>query len=64
MDGFLRHITSGTNYATGKLGTPSDFLSFHAKGQPTVVDGHVRMDISKQLKTADEAFARIAAVSS
>jgi xylan 1,4-beta-xylosidase len=62
MDGFLRHITTGTNYATGKVGTPSDFLSFHAKGQPAVVDGHVRMDIAKQLKTADEAFARIAAV--
>jgi xylan 1,4-beta-xylosidase len=62
MDGFLRHITMGTNYATGKVGTPSDFLSFHAKGQPVVVDGHVRMGISRQLKTADEAFARIAAV--
>jgi xylan 1,4-beta-xylosidase len=62
MEGFLRHITTGTNYATGKIGTPDDFISFHAKGQPAMVDGHVRMDISKQLKTADDAFARIAAV--
>jgi xylan 1,4-beta-xylosidase len=62
MDGFLRHITAGTNYATGQVGTPTDFLSFHAKGQPAMVDGHVRMDISKQLRTADEAFAKIAAV--
>ena len=62
MDGFLRHITTGTNYATGKMGTPTNFLSFHAKGQPALVDGHIRMDISKQLKTADEAFAKIAAV--
>ena len=62
MDGFLRHITTGTNYTTGKVGTPTDFLSFHAKGQPAMVDGHVRMDISKQLKTADEAFAKIAAI--
>ena len=62
MDGFLHHVTIGTNYATGAVGTPTDFLSFHAKGQPTVVDGHVRMGISNQLKTADEAFARIAAV--
>jgi xylan 1,4-beta-xylosidase len=62
MDGFLQHVTSGTNYATGKVGTPTDFLSFHAKGQPTVVDSHVRMGISNQLKTVDEAFARIAAV--
>jgi len=62
MDGFLKHVTTGTNYATGKAGTPMDFLSFHAKGQPTVVDGHVRMGISNQLKTVDEAFTRIAAV--
>jgi xylan 1,4-beta-xylosidase len=62
MDGFLKHVTTGTNYATGKAGTPTDFLSFHAKGQPTVVDGHVRMGISNQLKTVDEAFTRIAAV--
>jgi xylan 1,4-beta-xylosidase len=62
MDGFLRHISTGTNYATGKMGTPTDFLSFHAKGQPVVADGHVRMGISAQLKTVDEAFAKIAAV--
>lgn len=62
MDGFLRHITTGTNYATGTIGTPSYFLSFHAKGQPMVAEGHVRMDIAKQLKTADEAFATIAAI--
>jgi xylan 1,4-beta-xylosidase len=62
MDGFLKHVTTGTNYATGKVGTPTDFLSFHAKGQPTVVDGHVRMGISNQLKTVDEAFTKIAAI--
>lgn len=60
MDGFLDHITAGINYATGKIGTPTDFLSFHAKGQPTVVNGHVRMGISNQLRTVDEAFAKIA----
>jgi xylan 1,4-beta-xylosidase len=60
MDGFLDHVTTGTNYATGKIGTPTDFLSFHAKGQPTVVNGHVRMGISNQLRTVDEAFAKIA----
>lgn len=61
MNGFLKHVTSGTNYANGTIGTPTDFLSFHAKGQPTVVDGHVRMGISNQLRTVDEAFARISA---
>jgi xylan 1,4-beta-xylosidase len=62
MDGFLRHVTVGSNYATGNIGTPTDFVSFHAKGQPTVVDGHVRMGISDQLRTVDEAFAKIATV--
>lgn len=61
MDGFLKHVTSGTNYATGKVGTPTDFLSFHAKGQPTFVDGHVRMGISTHLKVVDAAFEKIAA---
>ena len=61
MDGFLRHVTSGTNYATGQRGTPTDFVSFHAKGQPALVDGHVRMGIAAQLKTADDAFAKIGA---
>jgi xylan 1,4-beta-xylosidase len=62
MDGFLKHVATGTNYATGSVGTPTDFLSFHAKGQPTIVDGHVRMGIANQLRTASEAFAKIAAV--
>jgi xylan 1,4-beta-xylosidase len=61
MDGFLKHVTSGTNYATGQVGTPTDFLSFHAKGQPSFVDGHVRMGISAHLKTVDAAFEKIAA---
>jgi xylan 1,4-beta-xylosidase len=61
MDGFLKHVTTGTNYATGKVGTPTDFLSFHAKGQPTFVDGHVRMGISTHLKTVDAGFEKIAA---
>jgi xylan 1,4-beta-xylosidase len=62
MDGFLKHVTTGINYATGTVGTPTDFVSFHAKGQPTVVDGHVRMGIANQLRTVEEAFAKIASV--
>ena len=62
MDGFLRHVVSGRNYVTGAVGTPTDFLSFHAKGAPTYVDGHVRMGIANQLTTIDQGFAKIAAV--
>jgi xylan 1,4-beta-xylosidase len=62
MDGFLAHVVSGTNYVTGTVGTPVDFLSFHAKGRPSLVDGHVRMGISTQLKEIDNGFQKIAAV--
>jgi len=62
MDGFLNHVVHERNFATGKIGTPTDFLAFHAKGSPTIVDGHVRMGIDAQLKTVDEGFRKIAAV--
>ena len=62
MDDFLKHIVSGKNYATGHTGTPTDFLAFHAKGQPTFVDGHVRLGIHAQLKAIDNGFRKIAAV--
>jgi xylan 1,4-beta-xylosidase len=62
MQGFLEHVTSGTNYATGQKGTPTDFLAFHAKGDPRFVDGHVRLGISAQLKNIETAFNMIAAV--
>jgi xylan 1,4-beta-xylosidase len=60
MQDFLEHVLRGKNYATGAIGTPIDFLSFHAKGSPTFVDGHVRTGISNQLRTIDTAFARFA----
>jgi xylan 1,4-beta-xylosidase len=60
LEGFLKHVTAGTNYATGKTGTPTDFLSFHAKGAPGFVNGHVRLGIAAQLRGIDEGFATIA----
>ena len=60
MRDFLQHITRGKNYATGETGTPTDFLAFHAKGNPTFVDGHVRMGIANQLRTIDDGFGIIA----
>jgi xylan 1,4-beta-xylosidase len=53
---FLEHCLRGTNYATGAKGTPLDFLSFHAKGAPTFVQGHVRMGIANELRTIDDGF--------
>jgi xylan 1,4-beta-xylosidase len=62
MDGFLKHVSTGTNYVSGEVGTPTDFLAFHAKGRPSFVDGHVRMGISTHLKEVDNGFQKIAAV--
>ena len=60
MRDFLEHQLRGKNFATGKTGTPIDFVAFHAKGRPVYVDGHVRMGISNQLATIDEGFRIIA----
>ena len=60
MRDFLDHCLRGTNYATGGQGTPADFVSFHAKGAPVYVDGHVRMGIANELRTVDDGFGIIA----
>ncbi len=60
MRDFLEHQLRGRNFATGQIGTPIDFVSFHAKGRPSYVDGHVRMGISNQLATIDEGFRIVA----
>jgi xylan 1,4-beta-xylosidase len=57
---FIEHCLRGTNYATGKTGSPLEFVAFHAKGAPRVVDGHVRMGISSHLRAIANGF-RIAA---
>ena len=53
---FIEHCLHGTNYATGKIGTPLDFVSFHAKGSPTFTNDHVRMGIASQLQAIDSGF--------
>jgi xylan 1,4-beta-xylosidase len=50
----------GKNHATGATGTPIDYVSFHAKGAPSFVDGHVRMGIANQLRAIDNGFRVIA----
>ncbi|WKL58378.1 beta-xylosidase [Asticcacaulis sp. ZE23SCel15] len=62
MDGFLKHVVSGKNYATGETGTPTDFLAFHAKGSPKFVDGHVQMGMNNHLKAVENGFKKIAAI--
>jgi xylan 1,4-beta-xylosidase len=57
---FLEHCLRGTNHATGKIGAPLDFISFHAKGSPRIAQGHVRMGIATQLQDIDRGFAVVA----
>jgi len=57
---FLEHCLHGTNEATGQIGTPIDFISFHAKGSPEFADGHVRMGMASQMRNLDSAFKIIA----
>ena len=57
---FLKHCVSGKNYVTGKVGSPLDFISFHAKGAPKIVDGHVQMNMGTQLRDISEGFRIVA----
>ena len=53
---FLEHVARGTNYATGKKGSPLDYVTFHAKGRPKIVNGHVQMGSEFQLRDAEKGF--------
>ena len=57
---FLKHCDSGTNNVTGKTGTRLDYIGFHAKGGTRLVDGHVRMNLSNQLRLHSAGFSTIA----
>jgi xylan 1,4-beta-xylosidase len=58
---FLDHCVNGRNHATGKIGSPIDYVGFHAKGAPRVTDdGHVRMGIANQLTSIAKGFATVA----
>lgn len=57
---FLTHCVSGTNYVTGKVGTPIDLISFHAKGSPTLVNGVVRMNVGTQMRDIQKGFNIVA----
>jgi xylan 1,4-beta-xylosidase len=52
---FLEHCDHGTNYATGKT-APLDFITFHAKGAPKLIDGHVQMGLAKNLQDVAKGF--------
>jgi xylan 1,4-beta-xylosidase len=57
---FLDHCAHGVNAATGQPGTPLDFISFHPKGSPKFVDGHVRMNVGAQLRSVQRGMQIVA----
>ena len=56
---FISHCLRGKNYATGKAGTPLQYIGFHAKGSPEFVNDHIRMNMSVQLKDIERAFIAV-----
>jgi len=52
---FLRHCAEDRSAATGGS-IPLDFVSFHAKGSPHFVDGHVQMGLGQELRNAETGF--------
>ncbi len=71
---FLDHCAHGTNAATGGAGAPLDFISYHPKGSPKFVDGHVAgapgdrsssqgwvvMNVGRQLEAVESGMQVIA----
>lgn len=60
LNSWAKHVLTGTNYVTGKKGSPVDAILFHAKGSPRVVDGHVRMNMGTQLRDIEAGFKFVA----
>ncbi len=57
---FLEHCAHGRNYVTGRTGAPLDYISYHAKGSPRLVEGHVQMGISRHLQDVSKGFEIVA----
>ena len=57
---FLEHCAHGVNAATGGKGAPLDFISYHPKGKPSLVDGHVEMSVGTQLRAVARGMRVIA----
>jgi xylan 1,4-beta-xylosidase len=56
LRGFLEHVLRGKNHVTGRTGSPIDYITFHAKGRPKVVEGRVQMGSEFQLRDIDRGF--------
>jgi xylan 1,4-beta-xylosidase len=59
LDNFLKHCLNEKSAADGKQ-VPLNFISYHPKGHPTIVNGHVRMGLANELKAAEAGFQIVA----
>jgi xylan 1,4-beta-xylosidase len=57
---FLDHCDHGKNAATGEIGAPLAFISFHPKGSPKFIGDHIEMGIRNQLQSAQRGFQVVA----
>ncbi len=60
LEAFLRHCAQDRSAATGGP-VPLDFISFHAKGGPHMVDGRVQMGLGHELENAATGFGIVRA---
>lgn len=56
LKSFIDHCINGKNFKTGQKGSPLDYIGFHAKGSPKIVNGHVQMNINLQLQDISKGF--------
>jgi xylan 1,4-beta-xylosidase len=59
LESFLNHCQNDKSAADGKP-VPLDFITFHPKGRPQVVEGHVRMGLNAELKATQAGFEIVA----
>jgi xylan 1,4-beta-xylosidase len=53
---FLEHCAHEQNFATGKIGSPLAFISFHPKGATEWDEDHVQMGVARQLASIEQGF--------
>ncbi|HEY2407938.1 MAG TPA: MYXO-CTERM sorting domain-containing protein [Polyangiaceae bacterium] len=58
---FLEHCATGTNAASGQIGTRLDMVSFHAKGGVSTTSGRVQLNLGNQLHLHNSGFTAVAA---
>jgi xylan 1,4-beta-xylosidase len=57
---FLEHCLNEKNFATGKTGSPIDYIGFHAKGRPVLQEGVILMNMGTQLRDISKGFEIVA----